>query len=242
MFTVIYHSLLIGVALFVPVPLLDDRLATFLWKHMVLDLAKSHGRTLTNQQLRALSYRSRFALSDGCIYVIVRFFTELVQEILFLLEWRKAINLATDAYYSGYLLNELFAWEGFDPARVNQYAVAMQNAKQGINRKWVQGVYRAQFRSGKGILTSVVKWLSSITIGYVKESWRRRKNRKHAEAASDKQMETFFEMHRSRFQELLKGLIDSVQAGVGALPKEHFEALRNKMFEEIHRLDTTATG
>jgi hypothetical protein len=239
MFTVIYHSLLIGAALFVPVPFLDDRLATFLWKHMVSDLAKSHGRTLTNEQLRALSYQSGFALSDGCIYVIVRFFTELVQEILFLLEWRKAINLATDAYYSGYLLNELFAWEGFDPARVNEYAVALQKAKQGINRKWVQGVYRAQFRSGKGILASVVKWLSSITIGYVKESWRRRKNRKNAEAASDEKLENFFEMHRSRFQELLKDLIDSIQTGVGALPKEHFEALRNKMFEEIRQLDTT---
>jgi hypothetical protein len=241
MFTVIFHSLLIGAALFVPVPFLDNRLATFLWKHMVSDLAKSHGRTLTNEQLRALSYQSRFALSDGCIYVIIRFFTELVQEILFLLEWRKAINLATDAFYSGYLLNELFAWEGFDPARVNQYAVAMQTAKQGVNRKWVQGVYRAQFRSGKGILTSVVKWLSSITVGYVKDSWVRRKNRRNAGAASDEQMETFFEMHRSRFQDLLKDLIDSVQAGVGALPKEHFEALRNKMFEEIRKLETART-
>jgi len=239
MFTVIYHSLLIGAALFVPIPFLDDRLATFLWKHMVSDLAKSHGRTLTKEQLRALSYQSRFALSDGCIYVIVRFFTELVQEILFLLEWRKAINLATDAYYSGYLLNELFASEEFDPAKASQYAVAMQRAKQGINRKWVQGVYRAQFRSGKGILTSVVKWLSSITVGYVKDSWTRRKNRKNAEAASEEKMENFFEMHRSRFQELLKDLIDSVQAGVGALPKEHFEALRIKMFEEIHRFEKT---
>src|ERR1041385_7783429 len=217
MFTVIYHSLLIGAALFVPIPFLDDRLATFLWKHMVSDLAKSHGRTLTKEQLRALSSQPRFGLSDGCLYVIVRFFTELVQEILFLLEWRKAINLATDAYYSGYLLNELFAWDGFDPARVSQYAVAMQKAKQGINRKWVRGVFRAQFRSGKGILTSVVKWLSSISVGYVKDSWTRRKNRKNAEAASDEQMESFFEMHKSRFQELLKDLIDSIQAGVGAL-------------------------
>ena len=242
MFTVIYHSLLIGAALFVPIPLLDDRLATFLWKRMVSDLAKSHGRTLTNEQLRALSYQSRFALSDGCIYIIVRFFTELVQEIIFLLEWRKAINLATDAYYSGYLLNELFAWEDFDPAKVKQYAIAMQKAKQGINRKWVQGVYRAQFRSGKGILSSVVKWLSGITIGYVKESWIRRKNRKNAEAASEEKMENFFEMHKSRFQELLKDLIASIQTGVGALPKEHFEAFRSKFFEELQRLENTRTS
>jgi len=242
MFNVIYHSLLIGAALFVPIPFLDDRLATFLWKHMVSDMAKSHTRTLTKEQIQILSYQSRFALSDGCLYIIIRFFTELVQEILFLLEWRKAINLATDAFYSGYLLNELFAYEDFDPAKVGQYAIAMQKAKQGINRKWVQGVYRAQFRSGKGILTSVVKWLSSITVGYMKESWVRRKNRKNANTASEEQMENFFEMHKSRFQELLKDLIASLQSGIGNLPKKHFDDLRNKLFEELRKLDTTTTS
>ena len=178
MFTVMYHSLLIGVALFVPIPFLDDRLATFLWKHMVSDLAKNHNRNLTREQLLALSYQSRFALSDGCMFLLRRFFRELLQEILFFLEWRRAINLATDAYYSGYLLNELFAYEGFDPAKAGQYAVALQKAKQGINTKLVQGVFKGTFRSGKNVLASIVKWLSSITVGYVKDSWTRRKNKK----------------------------------------------------------------
>src|SRR5512138_2246974 len=162
---------MIGAALLVPIPILDDKLATFLWKHMVSDLAKSHHRNLTKEQILALSYQSRFALSDGCMLIIVRVFKELLQEIIFFLEWRKAIDLATDAYYSGYLLNELFASEDFDPAKVGQYAVAMQKAKQGINRKWVQDSFRAQFRSGKGVLMSVTKWLSSISVGYVKDSW-----------------------------------------------------------------------
>src|SRR5688572_32773754 len=188
MFTIMYHSLLIGVALFVPIPFLDDRLATFLWKHMVSDLAKSHNRNLTREQLLALSYQSRFALSDGCMFLIRRFFRELLQEILFFLEWRRAINLATDAYYSGYMLNELFAYEGFDPAKAGQYAVALQKAKQGINTKLVKGVFRGTFRSGKGGLASIVKWLSSITVGYMKDSWTRRRNRKKAGAASEEQM------------------------------------------------------
>ena len=63
MFTVLYHSILIGAAIFVPIPLLDERMAIFLWKHMVSDLAKSHHRTLTKDQVAALSYQSRFALS-----------------------------------------------------------------------------------------------------------------------------------------------------------------------------------
>jgi hypothetical protein len=55
-------------------------------------------------------------------------------------------------------------------------------------------------------------------------------------------METFFEMHKSRFQELLKDSIASVQTGIGALPKEHFEALRSKFFQELHQLENNATS
>lgn len=238
MFTVIFHSLLIGAALFVPIPLLDDRLARFFWKRMVSDLASDHKKNLTKEQIEALSYQSRFALGEGCLFVIRRLFKEMLQELLFFLEWRKAINLASDAYYSGYLLNELFAYEGFDPAKVGQYAVALQKAKQGVNMKLVQGVFRSQFRSSKGVLLSVTKWLSSITIGYAKTSWSRWKNRKNPDAASEEKMENFFQMHKSRFQELLKDLIASIQSGIGGLPKEHFDTLRNNLFEELQKMET----
>lgn len=237
-----YHAVLIGAALFMPIPFLDEKLAIFLWKHMVRDLAKSHNKTLTNDQIVALSYQSQFGLSEGCLFLLWRIFKEFFQEIFFFLEWRKAINLATDAYYSGYLLNELFAYESFDPSKSGQYAIAMQKAKQRVNVKLVRGVFRANFRSGKGVLTSVAKWLSSVTVGYAKDSWARRKNKKNAEAASDQQMENFFEMHRSRFQELLKDLIASLQSGVGSLPKGHFDDLRTKLFEELLQSERTTTS
>lgn len=237
MFTIIYHSLLIGAALFVPVPFLDERLATFLWKHMVSDLAKIHKRNLTSEQLLALSYESRFSLSEGCLFVVKRFFREILQEILFFLEWRRAIHLATDAYYSGYLLNELFTSEEFEAAKAGQYAIAMQKAKQGVNMKLVQGVFRAHFRSSKGVLTSVAKWLSSITVGYARDTWARRK-KKSTDGSAEQQMENFFEMHRSRFQTLLKESIASLQTGIGALPKEHFDELRERLFEELRQSET----
>ena len=205
---------------------------------MVSELAKSHKRNLTREQIVTLSYQSRFGLSDGCLFVIKRFFREVLQEILFFLEWRRAINLAADAYYSGYMLNELFAYEGFDPTKSAGYARAVQKAKQGINMKLVQGVFRANFRSSKGVLTSVVKWLSSITVGYAKDSWARRK-KKHTDGATEQQMENFFEMHRSRFQTLLRDLIASLQTGIGNLPAEHFDELRERLFEELRQLETT---
>jgi hypothetical protein len=238
MFSVLYHSILIGAALFVPIPLLDEKMAIFLWKHMVSDLAKIHNRTLTKDQVITLSYQSRFALSEGCLLLLGQLIKSIFRTVFFFLEWRKAINLATDAYYSGYLLNELFAYEGFDPAKSARYAIAMQKAKQGVNTKLVQGVFRSHFRSSKGVLLSLGKWLSSITVGYAKDSWARRRKKK-TDGATEEQMENFFEMHRSRFQELLKDLIASVQTGIGALPQEHFEELRERLFAEVQNLEAT---
>jgi len=239
MFSVLYHSILIGAAIFVPIPVLDERMAIFLWKHMVSDLAKSHNRTLTKDQVAALSYQSRFALSEGCLFLVGQLLKAIFRTIFFFLEWRKVIQLATDAYYSGYLLNELFAYDEFDPAKSVQYAIAMQNAKQGVNTKLVQGVFRSHFRSSKGVLTSLAKWLSSITVGYAKDSWTRRRKEKDADGANEEEMENFFEMHKSRFQTLLQNLIASVQTGIGALPKEHFEELREKLFAQVRNLETT---
>lgn len=242
MFTVMYHSLLIGAALFVPIPFLDEKLASFLWKRMVSDLAKQHKKTLSEEQLLALSYGSRFTLSEGCLFLVRRLLKELLQEIIFILEWRKAIHLATDAYYSGYLLNELFAYEGFDPAKSGQYAIALQKAKQGTNMKLVQDVFKGTFRSGKGVLASIARWLSSITVGYVKDSWARRKNKRKAGSVSEEQMENFFEMHRSRFQTLLHDLILQLQSGIGSLPGDHFDRLRERLFNEIQAMDSTGSS
>ena len=73
---------------------------------------------------------------------------------------------------------------------------------------------------------------------YAKDSWARRKKKK-VDGEAEQQMENFFEMHRARFQTLLKDLIASLQSGIGALPKEHFDDLRNKLFDEIQQLETT---
>jgi hypothetical protein len=239
MFTVMYHSLLIGAALFVPIPFLDERLAAYLWRRMISELARNHNQQLTKDQIRVLSFQYKYSLSDGCLFMGRRIFKEVLQEIVFILEWRKAIQVASDAYYSGYLLNELFAYERFDPAKAGQYALALQKAKQGVNMKLVQGVFRGTFRSGKGVLTAVGKWLSSVTVGYARESWSRRKRKKNGESVSEEHMENFFEMYRSRLLTLLNDLILQLQSGIGNLPKEHFDTLKQKLFDELRQLETS---
>src|SRR5215207_6261639 len=157
MFTVMYHSLLIGASLFVPIPIVDDKIASFLWKRMISDLAKSHHKNLTNDQLLVLSYQSRFALSDGCVFLGRRIFREIFQEILFFLEWHKAIKLATEAYYSGFMLNELFAMRRL----ILQKPDSTRSPYKRSGRRSIRNLYRMSLREHFGLAKVCWRLLSN---------------------------------------------------------------------------------
>lgn len=232
MFIVMYHSLLIGASIFAPIPFLDEKLAAYLWKRMISELAKKHQRTLSDSQLTTLSYQYKFILSDGCLLVVKRIFKQLWQELIFFLEWGKALDMATDAYYSGYLINELFAHEKFDPANTNQYAVALQNAKKGLNKKLMRRVIKGTFQSSRGVVLSIVKWLTGIVADYIKDLRKRGFKRKN-DPAFEKNMGGFFEANKAKLDSLIGQLKSHFDEGLGQIPTQHFEELKNKMFDEL---------
>jgi hypothetical protein len=156
---VAYHTILIGTSPLIPVPFLDEWIMTHVWRHMVSELAKSYGCQLSSVQVRQLAYQNQFNCSQGCAAIIIYPLKEIIGEILFWLEWRRGVNLATSAYYSGYLLNVLFAIETFDPRRASQYQEAIQTAIKGTNSKLVRKVIRGTFLSGKGAFKATFYWL-----------------------------------------------------------------------------------
>ena len=231
MFTIMYHSLLIGASLFAPIPFLDEKLAAFLWKRMVSELAKSNKRSLSEEQLAALSYQYKFVLSGGCLYVLKRIFKQISQEVIFFLEWGKALDMATDAYYSGYLINELFSSDSFDPAKIDRYTVAMQNAKKGFNTKLMRGVIKGTFQSSRSALWSIVKWLTSLAVDSIKSLGRGLRRRK--DPAFEKNMGSMFERNKAKIESLIAELKTHFDEGLGGVPAQHFEVLKNKMFAEL---------
>jgi hypothetical protein len=156
---VAYHTILIGTSPLIPVPFLDEWIMTHIWRHMVSELAKSYGCQLSSLQVRQLAYQNQFSCSQGCAAIIIYPLKEIIGEILFWLEWRRGVNLATSAYYSGYLLNVLFAMESFDPRRASHYWEAIQESIEGLNHKLVRKVIRGTFLSSKGAVKATASWL-----------------------------------------------------------------------------------
>lgn len=238
MFIVMYHSLLIGASLFAPIPFLDEKLAAFLWKRMVSELAKSNKRTLSEEQLAALSYQYKFVLSGGCLYVLKRIFKQISQEIIFFLEWGKALDMATDAYYSGYLLNEIFSSEEFNPAKIGHYAVVMQKAKKGFNMKLMRGVIKGTFQSSRNVLWSIVKWLTSLATEPIKELGKRALGRR-GDPVFEERMGGFFERNKAKLDGLIGELKTHFDEGMGGVPAQHFDELKSRMFAELQVHETS---
>jgi len=249
MFIVMYHSLLIGASTLIPIPFLDDMLAAYLWKHLVSELAKSRGVKLTPAQTSMFMPQSNLTCSGGCLFLTFTLLKKLFREIAIWLEWRRGIDLATDAYYSGYLLNELFS-SSFDPAESHQYAEAIRRAKKGVHTKLVRGVIANTFKSGKNIVVAIRTWLYRISVMYIKATfnsvrkltkvfWRRKPRPETGESDSPAETDIgeIFEENQPQVDNLLRELIAHLQEGIGNLPKEHFDNLRNNMFEELRALE-----
>lgn len=246
MFIVMYHVVLIGIAPLIPIPFLDDALITFLWQHMVSGLANSHTINLNKSQIKQLNHQSKFACSDGCLFIINR----IVRQFIPWWEWSRGVSLATDAYYTGYLLNELFSSGIFDSNKVDKYSIAIGKAREQVNVNLVKGAIVSTFRSGRGIVISITRWLSRLAMSYIKATiklvWRLakdfwyRKSRDENEESRTAQaaMGNLFEDDSPKFENLINELASHLQDGIGKLPTEHFTDLRSKMFNELSKLES----
>jgi ATP-dependent RNA circularization protein (DNA/RNA ligase family) len=247
MFIVLYHVILIGIAPLIPIPFLDDVLVNFLWKHMLSGLADSYNIKLNKTQIATLTYRNNFSCSEGCLFIVNR----IIRQFFPWWEWSRGVRLATDAYYTGFLLNELFSSNTFDETKVNQYAIAMNQAKKQVNVKLVGGAIVSTFRSSSNIVRSLTKWLSRLARSYLKTMlklfwslardflYRKSRIEREETKAAQAELNRLFEQTRPEFEGLINELISHLQEGLGKLPNEHFEEIKNKFYAELDKLKTS---
>lgn len=250
MFIVLYHVILIGIAPLIPIPFLDDVLVNFLWKHMISGLANSYNIKLNKIQITQLSYQSKSTCSEGCLFIVNR----IIRQFFAWWEWSRGVRLATDAYYSGYLLNEIFSSGTFDANKVREYGIAIDKATKQVNVNLVRGVIISTFRSSSGIVKSLTKWLSRLAMSYLRTTlklfwslardflYRKERVEREETKAAQAELSRLFEQTRPEFEGLINELASHLQDGLGKLPKEHFTEIRNKFYAELDKLKNTNTS
>jgi hypothetical protein len=255
-FILLYHTILIGVAPLIPIPFVDEWIVAYLWKHMIVEVAKRHGVKLSKVEINQLNPPKK---KTGCLTVIgsmiIRPVKELFREIFFWLEWKRGIDLATSSYYFGYLLDYIFEQGYFQPEFVSKYELAIKNSMVGANTRLVCEIISKTFYSSKGIVRAVSSWLFQFGKYYLKlatKTFAKKIKRVFVKLTNkkapvepikdDTELDDFFNETRPKINDLIPPMLDSLSNGIGNLPKEHFDMLRSKLTQELNFGTSTKNG
>jgi hypothetical protein len=228
--TVLYHTILIGVSSLIPFPFIDDVIAGYFRRRLIWRLAKKSGRQLSSQQVRQLGQEQGFGCVSGCLMVVGYLLEETIQTFLPWLKWQKGIDRATDAYYSGYLWDVMFSSASFDANQAGAYGRAVERAKKGTNPALVKNLIRGTFTSSKGLLRDVARGLVRFWGYYLRLPFRlfRRRGRRGSNPLDES-----VEEEQPRIFALAGEITGNLRDRLGAVPQEHYDRLRARLGEEL---------
>jgi len=250
----LYHTLLIGASPLIPIPFLDEFIIVYIRRHLVAEIARSHGKVLSKADIGRLAAQQGDGCLGGAWFVITLPLKEIFREIFFWLEWKRGIDLATEAYYFGYLLNVIFERSEFNPQKTFLYRHAIRDSLAGVNTKLVQGMIGKTFYSSKGLVRGLTGWLFQFAKYYVRLTARsvvqssrrffsrfRRKKVIEAPAhiSTDARLDSFLEEPQPQIRDLIETMLESLRSGIGGLPQKHFDDLSSRLDSELERIRQT---
>ena len=125
---IITHAVLIGLTPLIPIPFLDDLVKSFFYKRFVRSLAARHKLSLSADEINTLAEdRNRVGIR-GCLFGLIEYIVKrLIRKLIIVLEWHRAIDTVTQAYYAGYLMDYSFQQGWYTPGDPQQ-AIGLRSA------------------------------------------------------------------------------------------------------------------
>jgi len=255
---IITHAVLVGLTPLIPIPGLDDLVKAFFYRNMVKALAAAYGAELSADEIARLAEEQGSGCLNGCLFWLIEFLVKrTVRKVLFVLEWRRAIDLVTHTYYAGYLLDYAFKQGWYAPGDVNRAAqlrAAVEHARAGANTTLVNRIVRSSFDESRALIVGVVQQVSNSVrdIAFRRSRmWLRRtlatrlrrraprlarwlySRAKPAEAEqvalTESQVAQTLERETPGLNRALSGLVEQLQARITSLPEGHFDELEKRL-------------
>lgn len=260
------YAVLVGLTPLIPIPVVDDLVKGFFSRKMVQALAGAHQLTLSAEEIAALAEERGQGCLYGCLFGSIEFLVKrLVRKIIFILEWRRAIDLVTHTYYVGHLLDFAFAKGAYtpgNPAQAIRLRAAIEKTRAGANTHLVKRIVQDSFNQSKQKVLSAVQQISEVLrdITFRRSRiwlrrtlavrlWRRfprlarwlyqRLRPSEADLEQVDQMkqtvEEKLEAESPRLRASLQDFIAWLQANLTQIPQDHFEGLE-RQFTQIWQI------
>ena len=233
---IITHAVLIGLTPLIPIPFLDDLVKSFFYKRLVRSIASRHKLSLSAGEINALTEDRSRGTIRGCLFGLVEYIVKrLIRKLIIVLEWHRAIDTVTQAYYAGYLMDYSFQQGWYtpgDPQQALGLRSAMDTARKGANINLVRNIVKSSFNQSRGLVLDAVRQIS----GSLKDiAFRRRRfwfRRRKQTAAVEDAVADKLEGESVKVRGTLSKLISTLQEYLDILMeehKEHFEELQERL-------------
>jgi hypothetical protein len=204
------YAVLVGLTPLIPLPVLDEYVHTVLERRLVAAVARAHGVAWSDEEVRAL-VDDETSVMGGIARKAFTFPVKLLFRKAFLvLQIKRASDEASLAYHRGYLVNRAVAQKivaPLGPRSMREVRKAIDTACEKVPISPLASALAGVFRGSVGALEAIGKAL----VGRIKRAGRRMNESDVATAVEDTAEKT--------------DLVARVRAAIGAVPREHFDAL-----------------
>ncbi len=261
---IITHAVLVGLTPLIPIPLLDDLVKGYFYRSLVKSVASFYDLSLSPNEIAALAEERNAGCLNGCVFWLFEYLVKrLVRKVLFILEWRRAIDLVTHTYYYGHLLNHALKQGWYTPAnpeRAVQLRDAIEQARKGANTNLLKRIVLSAFNQSRQLIISAVQQISDSIkdIAFRRSrTWLRRtlavRLRQRAPRPArwlyrflrptEEEKEQLYRVESEvderlsreslRLQDALSSVIMQLQAGITGLPEGHFDEMQNALAQSL---------
>lgn len=230
-FIILSHAILSGAAIIVPIPFVDEWIITLVRRSLVWSLSKHHALNLSAAEINLLAKIDEGGCWQGCLMAFTAPLREIRREIFKVLEVKQSVETATDTYYLGVLLNEIFLNGWYTREKFGIIKGALNHAQKDANKTLVSEVFRASLATSKQNYGLLASWLK-MTLQYQISSnrfinWI--KQIRFIRKTAAEHPETLFEAPPPNVLELLGQLASNLNENLLGKPQEHLQEMKNRL-------------
>lgn len=220
--SLITHALLVGLTPLIPVPVLDDLVKNYFRKRLVLSLAASNGRSLSEEELSALVSEKEGGCLRGCLLnVLVYPLKAVFRKLFYFLEWKRAMDLTSRTYHYGYLVNYAMGRRDagnvlLDLRSAADVGAAIQAVCLEAPIKPVESAIGGTFRQSRRGLRAAANLLAGSLRGVA--------GRGRAEQVAEA-----IERVEPEEEREIEPVVERMQSSIAAVPEGHFSRLRAQL-------------
>jgi len=215
---IVGHAVLAGLCELIPIPFLDDMVKRRVMRRMVRALADAHGLRVWESEVRDLvDPEGGGLLGKMAKAVVLRPIKKILRKVFFVLSGKKMVDVASETYHRGWLLDHAFAQQwcaptGLHPARTVRRAIDEVLLQTPVTKSPVTSALKKGFEhSQEGLARVWARLRDSIT------------------DADDSVVDDAVNAADEETATVVESLLDAL----GDVPSEHFDELARKLATKL---------